>query len=36
MCNASDAANEDATFEDRIIDIMALEDPKDMPLALDK
>ncbi|KAM9457831.1 limbin-like isoform 2-T2 [Clarias gariepinus] len=35
VCNASDAANEDATFEDRIIDIMALEDPKDMPLALD-
>ncbi|KAF5890338.1 limbin, partial [Clarias magur] len=35
VCNASDTANEDATFEDRIIDIMALQDPQDMSLALD-
>ncbi|XP_053544037.1 limbin [Ictalurus punctatus] len=35
VSNASDTANEDAAFEDRIIDIMALEDPQDMSHALD-
>ncbi|KAK3553067.1 hypothetical protein QTP86_031169 [Hemibagrus guttatus] len=35
VCNTSDAANEDAVFEDRIIDIMALEDPQNMSPALD-
>lgn len=36
LCNTSDTTNEDAAFEDRIIDIMALEDPQDMSHALDK
>ncbi|XP_058268979.1 limbin-like isoform X2 [Hemibagrus wyckioides] len=35
VCNPSDTANEDAAFEDRIIDIMALEDPQNMSPALD-
>ncbi|XP_060757249.1 limbin-like isoform X2 [Neoarius graeffei] len=35
LCNSSDTASEDATFEDRIIDIMALENPQDMSRALD-
>ncbi|KAB5554171.1 hypothetical protein PHYPO_G00047110 [Pangasianodon hypophthalmus] len=35
VSNTSDTANEDAAFEDRIVDIMALEDPQDMSHALD-
>ncbi|XP_046722328.1 limbin-like isoform X1 [Silurus meridionalis] len=35
VSNTSDTASEDAAFEDRIIDIMALEDPQDMLHSLD-
>ncbi|XP_047656687.1 limbin isoform X2 [Tachysurus fulvidraco] len=35
VSNTSDTASEDAVFEDKIIDIMALEDPQDISSSLD-
>uniref|UniRef100_A0AAR2ITJ7 Limbin n=1 Tax=Pygocentrus nattereri TaxID=42514 RepID=A0AAR2ITJ7_PYGNA len=35
VCNISESANEEATFENKIIDIMALEDPQNVFQALD-
>ncbi|KAI4871350.1 hypothetical protein NFI96_026573, partial [Prochilodus magdalenae] len=35
VCNISESANEQATFEDKLIDIMALEDPQNVFQALD-
>ncbi|XP_049324182.1 uncharacterized protein LOC103039584 isoform X2 [Astyanax mexicanus] len=35
VCNVSESANEEAEFEDKIVDIMALEDPQNMLQTLD-
>ncbi|XP_072549941.1 limbin-like isoform X3 [Salminus brasiliensis] len=34
VCNISESANEEAAFEDKVVDIMALEDPQNMFQAL--
>lgn len=36
VCNISEWANEEAAFEDKFIDIIALEDPPNLLKALDK
>lgn len=35
-CNLSEAVKEEATFEDKMVDIMVLEDPQNMYQALEK